>query len=163
VDEFKGLEIGNEIILEGTRERYVNNDSASYAGQTCIVNAKIIVNIYGNTAYSTAKSVEKTPAEFYALEASKDYSTTLFVVTGTVVLEDKKNAVVTISAGGSFFTLYHGSSAQYDWLLAYKGQQVTLEVAACNWNNKNYWRGCVLAVRLADGTKVYNTLNFDNF
>jgi hypothetical protein len=65
--------------------------------------------------------------------------------------------------GSDVFNLYQGSSAQYDWLLAYQGQEVTLEVAVCNWNNKKYWRGCVLAVRLEDGTKVYNTLNFDRF
>ena len=43
-----------------------------------------------------------------------------------------------------------------------KSKEITIEFAACNWNNKTYWAGCVLAVRLADGTKVVNTLNFNN-
>jgi hypothetical protein len=46
-------------------------------------------------------------------------------------------------------------------LAAYNGQEVTLEIAACNWNNKTYWRGCAIAIRLADGTKILNTVNFD--
>ena len=38
---------------------------------------------------------------------------------------------------------------------------MTVEVAACNWNSKDYYTGCALAVRNADGTKILNTLNFD--
>ena len=41
----------------------------------------------------------------------------------------------------------------------YNGQEITVEVAPCNWNAKCY-RGCVLAVRLADGSKICNELNF---
>ena len=35
-----------------------------------------------------------------------------------------------------------------------------LEIALCNWNNKTYYTGCVLAVINEDGTKTVNTLNF---
>lgn len=65
-------------------------------------------------------------------------------------------------ADGSYFSFYCSGAGQYSWLSDYEGQEVTLEVAACNWNNKTYWRGCVLAIRLADGTKILNTLNFNN-
>ena len=88
VEEFVGLEIGHEIILKGMRERYVDDDSATWAGQTCIVNAEILVNNYGNTAYSTAKFVtDKTLADFYALDGTVDYSTTVFVLKATVSVE----------------------------------------------------------------------------
>ncbi len=88
VEEFVGLEIGHEIILKGMRERYVDDDSATWAGQTCIVNAEILVNNYGNTAYSTAKFVtDKTLADFYALDGAVDYSTTVFVLKATVSVE----------------------------------------------------------------------------
>jgi hypothetical protein len=58
--------------------------------------------------------------------------------------------------------LYCSGAAQYSWLNEFANQEVVLEIAACNWNDKNYWRGCVLAVRTADG-KVFNTLNFDTY
>ena len=38
---------------------------------------------------------------------------------------------------------------------------ITIEVAACNWNDKNYYTGCVLAVITEDG-KILNELNFSN-
>ena len=57
-------------------------------------------------------------------------------------------------------TLYCSSANQYKWLQAYAGQEITLEVAACNWNDKSFYAGCVLAVVNADGTKTINELNF---
>ena len=56
--------------------------------------------------------------------------------------------------------LYSSSASQYNFLKAYNGQTVTVEVAPCNWNSKGNYRGCVLAVRNADGTKICNELNF---
>ena len=57
--------------------------------------------------------------------------------------------------------LYSSSSSQYNWLKAYAGQTITVEVAPCNWNEKTSYRGCVLAVVNEDGSKIYNTLNFN--
>ena len=58
-------------------------------------------------------------------------------------------------------TLYCSSANQYNWLKAYAGQTVTLELAGCNWNDKNYWTFCAIALVNEDGTKVLNTLNFN--
>lgn len=164
-EEFSGLEIGHEIVLKGMRERYVEDDAAAYAGQTCIVNAEILENYYGQHEYSTEKFVEATGAEFYALDMTVDYSTTVFVISGTVELIETSfyTSMKVVATDGTTVNLYMSGAGQYSWLQAYKGQEITMEIAACNWNNKNYWRGCVLAVRLEDGTKVYNTLNFDNY
>ena len=53
-------------------------------------------------------------------------------------------------------------AGQYSWLKAFTGQEVTMEVAPCNWNSKNYYAGCVLAVVLEDGTKMYpNMIGID--
>ena len=53
-------------------------------------------------------------------------------------------------------------AGQYSWLKAYTGQEVTLEIAPCNWNNKkDQYRGTVLAVVHEDGTKTVNSLNFN--
>ena len=164
VEEFVGLEIGHEIILKGMRERYVDDDSATWAGQTCIVNAEILVNNYGNTAYSTAKFVtDKTLADFYALDGAVDYSTTVFVLKATVSVEKTNYYTnLNLTSGATVVKLYASGAGQYEWLQAFAGQEVTIEITACNWNDKSYWRGCVLAVRTEDG-KVLNTLNFDNY
>ena len=61
---------------------------------------------------------------------------------------------------GDKMDIYSGNDDQYAWLAQFVNQTVTVEVAACNWNNKTYWAGCVLSVITDDG-KVLNTLNFD--
>ena len=160
---FESLEIGHEVILTGKRERYIKDDTLTQAGQTCIVDATVLLNNMGNHDYSTAKFVTgKTTDDLYALDATVDYSTTVFVVTGTLSMPTG-NGQPSVKSNGATnsFNFYCSGAGQYSFLSAYAGQEVTLEVAACNWNNKTYWRGCVLAIRLADGTKVLNTLNFD--
>ena len=159
---FADLEIGNEVILKGTRERYVDESkNPTWAGQTCIVDAEILVNNYGEHAYSTAKFVETTAADFYNLDAAVDYSTTVYVLTAKVEYVDGgRYTSLKLVSGTDVVNLYMSGAGQYSWLQAFTGQEVTMEIAPCNWNNKQYWRGCVLAVRTADG-KVFNTLNFD--
>jgi hypothetical protein len=94
-----------------------------------------------------------------------DYSTTVFVL--TVTIEVVETAYYTnmnvIAADNTKIGLYSSSASQFGFLMDYAGQEITVEIAACNWNDKNYWRGCVLAVVHADGTRTYNTLNFDNY
>ena len=63
--------------------------------------------------------------------------------------------------GSVKISLYCSDSAQYKFLEKFVGQEVTIEIAACNWNDKSYYAGCVLAVITEDG-KVVNTLNFDS-
>ena len=65
-----------------------------------------------------------------------------------------------LTDGTTKVALYCSSAKQYNWLRAFEGQEITVEIAACNWNNKTYWRGCVLAVVHEDGTKTVNNLNF---
>ena len=159
-EAFANLAIGNEVILKGMRERYIKDDSYEQVGQTCIVDAEILQNNFGSHEYSTAKFVtDKTVADLYALDAKVDYSTTVFVVTGVITMPTG-NGQPAVEAGGAKFSFYCSGSGQYSFLNAYVGQEVTIEVAACNWNAKTYWRGCVLAVRTADG-KVLNMLNFN--
>ena len=159
-EAFANLSIGNEVILKGMRERYIKDDTLTQTGQTCIVDAEILQNNFGSHEYSTAKFVtDKTVADLFALDATVDYSTTVFVVTGTLAMPTG-NGQPSINADGAYFNFYCSGSGQYAFLNDYVGQEVTIEVAACNWNNKTYWRGCVLAVRTADG-KVLNMLNFN--
>ena len=164
-DELVGLEIGHEIILSGMRERYITDDSYTTHGQTCIVNATIIANYYGSHEYSTAKFVTNTTVEeFYALDKTVDYSTTVFVL--DVIVERTStpyysNYKLKSTTGSTSISLYCSNASQYDALIQqFSGQTITIEVAACNWNEKTYWACCILAVRTDDG-KIYNTLNFD--
>jgi hypothetical protein len=64
--------------------------------------------------------------------------------------------------GNDYINLYCSSGKQYKWLQQFAGQTITMEIAPCNWSNKNVYPGCVLSVILEDGTKIINTLNFDN-
>ena len=161
-EAFAGLAIGHEVIVKGMRERYINDDTSEKAGQTCIVNAEILQNNFGNHEYSTEKFVTgKTVADLYALDYTVDYSTTVFIVTGKLYMPETNNAQPSIQdANGNYFSFYCNGQ-QYSWLNEFKDQEITIEVAACNWNNKPYWRGCVLAVYTEDG-KVLNQLNFNS-
>jgi hypothetical protein len=95
-------------------------------------------------------------------------STNVFVIKATVLVEGNnfytniKLSFVDSNGKTMKLSLYCSSADQYSWLKAYANQEVTLEVAACNWNDKTYYAGCALAIVHEDGTKTYNTLNFDN-
>ena len=155
------LTIGDEIVLEGTRDRF-HDGSGNHAGQTAITHCTVISNSYGDHNYCTDFFVtDKSLADFYKLDASEDYSTTVFVVTATVdVVETAYYTKIQLKDGATTVSLYCANANQYAFLKDYAGQEVTVELAACNWNNKTFWAGCVLAVRLEDGTKIINELNF---
>ncbi|MBO5682773.1 MAG: hypothetical protein J6S10_02240 [Clostridia bacterium] len=164
-DELVGLEIGHEIIISGMRERYIKDDSYTTHGQSSIVKATILANYYGNHEYSTAKFVTDSTVEaFYALDKTVDYSTTVFVLDVRVERTSSgysSNYNLYSTTSSTYISLYCSGAGQYDDLLQqFNGQTVTIEIAACNWNDKNYWRGCILAVRTPEG-KIYNQLNFD--
>jgi hypothetical protein len=75
------------------------------------------------------------------------------------VVETNYYTRIELTSGETTVTLYSSSANQYSWLKPYAGQELTMEVAPCNWNNKNYYVGCVLAV-YTDNGKVLNTSNF---
>lgn len=158
-DTIATLSVGQEVVLEA--DRYVKTKGGSgYFGQSCLQNTTILINNYGKHEYCDDFFVTGTTvADFYALDPTVDYSTTVYVLTGTVSTGNY-GAVSFSGSDGSYITLYASGSGQYSWLLNYEGQEITVEVAPCNWNSKTYWRGCVLAVLLPDGTKVVNELNF---
>ena len=145
---FDSIKIGNEIVIEGTR-LHKTKGGDTYFGQTAIENATVVANYYGNHDYCTDFFVtDKTVADFYALDAKVDYSTTVFVIKATVeFVGGGYSTNVNLVSGSDKISLYCSGAGQYSFLQQFAGQEVTLEVAACNWNSKTYWRGCVLAVR----------------
>lgn len=157
---FDEISIGNEVVIKGKRDLFTKN--ATY-GQTCISNAEVLANYYGSHEYKTDVFIkDKTLADFYALDVKKDATTSVYVLKATVeVVENKYYTTMKLVSGSTSVSLYCSSANQYSWLKAYAGKEVTLELAPCNWNSKNFYTGCVLSVILEDGTKVYNTLNFN--
>ncbi len=162
--QFAGLSIGNEIVLTGKREQYVDESKkGTIHGQSSIVDGIILANYYGNHAYSTAKFITGvTLKEVYDLDEMEDHSTEVYVLTGKLQIPDTSWAQISLTDATGTIKFYHGSPSQYGFLAAYNGQEVTLEVAPCNWNNKTFWVGCAIAIRLPDGTKIVNQLNFEN-
>lgn len=160
-DELEKVQLGHEVILKGTRAVRLK-DGATVFGQTNLDACEIVANNYGSHEYSTATFIEgKTPAEFYALNPNEDHGTEVYVLTVTVELvETTYYTNINLISGSTKIGLYCSSANQYNWLKAYAGQEITVEIAPCNWNSKSYYRGCVLAVRLADGSKICNELNF---
>ena len=160
------LQIGHEVVLSGVRHLNKSKDG-SHNGQTCIKDAKVVTNNYGKHEYCTDFFIEdKTFADFRALDYTKDYTTSVYVLKATVfVNETAYYTNIKLSDGVNesdkmMVTLYSSSAKQYNWLKEYAGQEVTVEIVPCNWNDKTYYAGCVLAVRNADGSKTLNELNF---
>ena len=157
------LKLGNEVVMEATR--HINTKGGDgYHGQTCLIDAKLITNLYGSHEYADDFFVTgKTVEDFRNLDVAVDYSTTVFVLKATVEVEETKYySKIALTDGSNKITLYCSSANQYNWLKAYAGQEVTLELAACNWNDKSFYAGCVLAVVHEDGSKEVNQLNFQN-
>lgn len=161
-DELKNLEIGYEVVLQGTRDCF-KNAGAAHAGQIAISNCTVLANYYGEHEYPTDKFITgKTLLDLYNLNVNEDHSTEVYIVTATIVFNETPyytNLQLTAD-GVSKYTLYCSGAGQYSFLKEFSGQEVTLEIAPCNWNNKSYYAGCVLAVYTDDG-KVLNELNFN--
>ena len=162
-DTLATLKIGNEVVLEGIRHFNTKGDSSNL-GQTCINDAKVIVNNYGSHDYSTASFAgEISVADFYNLDPTVDLTTRVYTMKATVEVEESAYYTnIFLSDGTTKIRLYCSSAKQYSWLMQYAGQEITVEIAPCNWNSKSYYTGCVLAVLQKDGSKTCNELNFQN-
>lgn len=162
-DVLATLKIGNEVVLQAVRAINKKDENSQY-GQTCLKEATVVVNNYGEHAYSTDSfKGDITVADFYSLDINTDYTTSVYTMKATVLVEESTYyANIYLTDGTTKVRLYCSNASQYNWLKAFAGQEVTVEIAACNWNSKNNYTGCVLAVVMEDGTRVVNTLNFDN-
>ena len=158
-DTMKTIAIGNEVIVKGTKETYIKSGKTCY-GQVNLYQSEIVANYYGNHAYSTASFItDKTLADFYALSGMENWSTSVFVLKATVsVVETNHYSKIELTSGSTTVSLYCSSANQYSWLKQFANQEVTMELAPCNWN-ADFYKGCVLAVYTESGT-IYNQLNF---
>ena len=161
-DTMATLEIGYEVVLEATRG-FNCKDGSTY-GQTCLKDAKVLVNNYGSHDYSTESfKGDISVVDFYNLDISQDFTTSVYTMKATVLVEETQySANIYLTEGSTKVRLYCSSASQYSWLKAFDGQEVTVEIAACNWNSKSYYTGCALAVVHEDGSKTLNDLNFNS-
>ena len=159
-DTMKTLKIGDEVVLEGTRFQKQKEGSSEF-GQSCLQDATVVTNNYGSHTYSDKSFITgKTLADLAQFNVSEDHTTEVYVLKATVeVVEAQYYAIVKLTGNGAELTLYTSSASQYNWLKGFNGQEVNMELALCNWNCKGY-KGCVLSVINADGTRTVNSLNF---
>lgn len=157
------ISLGNEVIIKGTKDHKVK-DSYTGKGQINIYNAELLVNNYGNHEYDTSTFITgKTVNDLYNLSINEDHSTDVYIIEGIVKFNVSAyftSVSITNEDGSVSLTLYSSSAAQYSFLEAFADQKVTLEIAACNWNSKNYYATCVVSV-ISEGTKVVNNSNFN--
>ena len=154
------LKLGDEVVLECTRV-HRQKDGSDKFGQSHLEIVSVVANNYGSHSYSTNSFITgKTITELSGLSTATDNSTNVYIVKGTVKLvEEQYYSNIYITDGTTEWLLYTKNASQYNWLKPYVGQELTIEVAPCDWNCKGY-KGCVLAVTLPDGTKLVNNLNF---
>ncbi len=168
---------GDEVVMEGYKVHFKKAATEKCIGQIAIVgsigegggsenytsDSKLVVNYYGDKAYSTAYFTEgKTIDELYAFDAMEDYTTNVYKVNAKIVASGSayySNLLIQDENGTNQLRLYCSGAAQYAFLQPYVDQVVELELALCNWNDKNYYTGCVISVT-ANGVKTLNTLNF---
>ena len=153
------LQVGDEVIIKGTKALSKDTD-----GQICIDNAELVINNYGNHAYSTSSFITgKTLADVMALDGDASHTTEVYVITATISRVGGGYSTNTYVVDGDLeFLLYsNGGAAQYAWLEKYAGQTLTIELAVCDWNNKGN-KGCILSITTADGTQIFNEINFSN-
>lgn len=168
-DEFNGLQIGQTVYIKGKRDLFASarNGTPSYF-ESCMTGCKIVKNEFGNEDYSTASFIKgKTLADLIALPVTDNYHTAeVYVITAGLKFVSTKNySNAYLKDGDSEMRLYcTNASSQYQWINPYVDdtKTYTMEVAVCNWNNKNYYTACLLSITDSNGNKVMNTFNFNS-
>lgn len=169
-DEFNGLQIGQTVYIKGKRDLFAsvrNGGTPSYF-ESCMTGCQIVKNEFGNVDYSTASFIKgKTLADLIALPvADNSHTAEVYVITAGLKFVSTKNySNAYLKDGDSEMRLYCTNAAgQYQWIKSYVDdtKTYTMEVAVCNWNDKNYYTACLLSITDSNGNKVMNTLNFNS-
>lgn len=157
-EDCKELSLGNEVTIKAKRTVFSGDKGF---GQTCLKDAEILLNEYGAHEYSKKSFIEgKTLKDLYDTDAKEDHTTEVYIVKGTVeFIREQRYSKLSLKDGDTTFELYCSSAEQYSFLEQFNGQEITMEIALCNWNNKAFYKGCVLSATASDGTTVYNQLN----
>lgn len=168
-DELNGLQIGQTVYIKGKRDLFASSrkGTPSYF-ESCMTGCQIVKNEFGNVDYSTASFIKgKTLADLIALPVADNYHTAeVYVITAGLKFVSTKNySNAYLKDGDSEMRLYCTNAAgQYKWINPYVDdtKTYTMEVAVCNWNDKNYFTACLLSITDSNGNKVMNSLNFNS-
>lgn len=155
---FNDISFGQDVVIKGQRNLWGNSNT-----QICLSSATVEVNFEGKYDYSTASFItDKTLADVKALDKSELIHTAeVYVVNAKVKAASGYGTPSLYTDDGTTFELYASGAAQYSWINDYIDENTyEFEVAPCNWNSKNFFKGCILSVKDASGNKVVNTLNF---
>lgn len=165
------LNLGDEVIIKGTRTQFGTDTAASKPGQSVLLDCEVLVNLYGDNPIPTNNFIEgKSIKDLYELDYTEDHTTEVYLVRAKIEVTEtpfytsmKILDPVNLNEEGQNYTinLYSSSANQYSWLFDFAGEEVTLAIAPCNWNKKPRYAGCALFVQTDDGHIVYNTLNFN--
>ena len=159
-EELTKFKPGNRVVIEGVRTQ--NRPTATLKGQAKIGDAVLVHNYFGEHEYSTATFEESTLANVARLinQTGTDYTTDVYIVEASIKSQGYTNI---IENGQDSIAIYCSGAGQVSWAVAAaNGQVVKMEIALCNWNEKAVYKCAILAVYLADGTKIVNPLNFAN-
>lgn len=163
----KEFDIGNEVIVSGVKEYQRKYEDSTNCGQNVLAEAKLVANLYGNYEYSTESFVETTFDELYTLSRDiyADNTAQGYRVSGKVKIFESQwytNYYLT-SLDGSKELLFYAANgdSQYGYLLKqFKDQEITVDVAMCNWNSAKENRITAIAV-ITDQGRIVNTLNWN--
>ena len=159
-EELANFKQGNRVVITGTRTQF--KSTSTIAGQSAIIDATLVHNYYGEHEYSTATFEESTLADVARLISlvNNDYTNKVYIVEASIYSQGYTNI---IQNGQDSIGIYCSDAGQVSWAVAASGGQIVkMEIALCNWNEKNPYKCAVLAVYLADGTKVVNPNNFSS-
>lgn len=148
------LKIGDEVIIRGILKEKAKD--ANVGNQIVVDDASVVFNLYGNNKYSTNSFVNSTMEDLVNLPNNDQSTAKVFVVKAILNKPTSTWGTYELQAGDFKLQTYQGSSKQYEWLNPYAGQELTYEVAICNWNGKAN-KLCIISVTDAEGNKVINT------
>ena len=159
----KTVKPGDLVSVKGTKKHIKPTEKC--VGQIAIDSAEVLVNAYGENQIPTSVYKQgKTITALYNLDPLEDHTTEVFKVQAKISFIDKGNYTTAVLVDPNdesvSLSLYTTSASQYNFLKDYEGQVLTYNVAVCNWNGKNYYRGCIVSVETSEGTTIYNQLNF---
>lgn len=159
------IELGHEVIVQGTR-KHVVKDGSSNVGQSCIDGATLIVNLMGKNDYSTSTFItDKSFDEIFELKgsyATTDLSTNVYVAKCYLVKKASNystNYYLSNQDRSKQFLLYASSGSQYSSFDSFVDKEITVTFMLCDWNTKSEYRVCIVST--TDGTTtVLNSYNF---
>ena len=163
IETDKSVKPGDLVSVKGTKKHIKPTEKC--VGQIAIDSAEVLVNAYGENQIPTSVYKQgKTITALYNLDPLEDHTTEVFKVQAKISFIDKGNYTTAVLVDPNdesvSLSLYTTSASQYNFLKDYEGQVLTYNVAVCNWNGKNYYRGCIVSVETSEGTTIYNQLNF---